>query len=354
MTEALLQVDNLKKVFLVKTEGLFGERRELCAVDGVGFSIGKGEVLGIVGESGCGKSTLARLILRLVQATAGTVLFRGEDVLRLSPARLLKLRRHMQMVFQDPLGSLNPRMSVGRIIADVLRFHRVSDHAQRIRRAREMLDLVGLGGGYFDRLPHELSGGQCQRVGIARALVLRPDLVVLDEPVSALDVSIQAQILKLLVELKQAFTLTYIFISHDIGIVRSVSDRIAVLYLGKLVEIAGAEELCRAPLHPYTQGLLRAVPVADPRTNRVNQLNGIDGDLPSPIDPPKGCRFHTRCLYAEPRCGHEVPPLFAVGGGRAVACFLHEPKRSFGRELGTSEAANRPPGAALFEAVGQA
>jgi len=354
MSEVLLQVDGLKKLFPVKSERLFGPRRTLRAVDGIGFSLGKGEVRGIVGESGCGKSTLARLILRLIEPTAGSVLLRGEDVLRLSAAGLLQLRRHLQMVFQDPLGSLNPRLSVGRTLADVLRFHRIGDAVERNRRAHEMLDVIGLGGEYFDRLPHELSGGQCQRIGIARALILRPDLVVLDEPVSALDVSIQAQILKLLLELKQAFELTYIFISHNIGIVRRVSDRIVVLYLGKLVEIAGAEELCREPLHPYTQGLLRAVPVADPRVNRVGQLAGIEGDLPSPIDPPKGCRFHTRCPHAEARCSNEEPPLFAVGGARSVACFLHEPKRSSAREVRPSGAADRPPRGALSEPVGQA
>jgi oligopeptide/dipeptide ABC transporter ATP-binding protein len=343
MSQALLRVEGLRKLYPVKSERLFGRLRELRAVDGVSFSLGKGEVLGVVGESGCGKSTLGRLILRLVEPTAGSVLFRGEDVPRLSPASLRELRRHVQMVFQDPLGSLNPRMSVGRTLVDVLGFHRIGDAAERVRRAREILDVIGLGGEYFGRLPHELSGGQCQRVGIARALILRPDLVVLDEPVSALDVSIRAQILKLLVELKQIFALTYVFISHDIGVVRLISDRIAVLYLGKLVEIAGAEELCAAPLHPYTQGLLRAVPVADPRANRVSQLAGIEGELPSPIDPPKGCRFRTRCPHAEPRCGIEEPPLFAVGATRSVACFLHEPKQAPGRESRHAVVAERPP-----------
>jgi oligopeptide transport system ATP-binding protein len=326
VTETLLEADGLRKSFPVAGGSLLGRRRVLRAVDGVSLTLRRGEVVGVVGESGCGKSTFGRLLLRLVEPTAGSLRFRGKNMLGVDAHELLELRRHIQMVFQDPVGSLNPRMTVGRALMDVLRFHRIGGVAERRRRAFSALDVIGLGAGYFARYPHELSGGQSQRVAIARALILRPDLVVLDEPVSALDVSIRAQILQLVLDLRREFDLTYVFISHDIGVVQRISDRIAVFYLGKIVEIADAKALSASPLHPYSRALLQAALVADPRVNRVANLTTIEGDPPSPVDPPSGCRFHTRCPLAEPRCAHQEPPLFQVAADRAVACFLHEAK----------------------------
>jgi oligopeptide transport system ATP-binding protein len=325
MTAALVSIDGLAKHFPQRRTRLLESPPVLRAVDGVQFEVRSGEILGIVGESGCGKSTLARLILRLLEPSGGRILFDGRDITRLSGEALRRLRRQMQLVFQDPLSSLNPRMSVGVSIAEPLRFHGIGTPEERRAQALDLLDIVGLSRSYFDRLPHEFSGGQCQRVGIARAIVLKPKLVVLDEPVSALDVSVRAQILSLLLDLRTEFGLTYVMISHDLSVVKRICDRTAVLYLGKIVELAASEALYREPLHPYTQALIKAIPSPDPVAKRVQDLGGIEGDVPSPIDPPKGCRFHTRCPHRMDICGRQEPPYREVRPGHFTTCFLHEP-----------------------------
>jgi oligopeptide/dipeptide ABC transporter ATP-binding protein len=325
MSEAFLDVRNLVKHFPVGQEGLFqGKPSLLKAVDGVSFTLARGETLGLVGESGCGKSTTARLVLRLIEATAGSVRLEGVDVLGCGKDELKQLRRQMQLVFQDPLSSLNPRMTVGDNIADPLRNHGIDTRRERRSAAEEMLQVVGLKREDFERYPHEFSGGQCQRVGIARAMILRPKLVVFDEPVSALDVSIQAQVLKLLLQLQEDFALTYIFISHDLSVIKRVCSRTAVMYLGKIVEEASSEQLYREPLHPYTQALLKAIPAPDPKKRRVEDLGGVEGDVPSPINPPKGCRFHTRCPHRMDICSQQEPPLTEKAPAHRVACFLFE------------------------------
>jgi peptide/nickel transport system ATP-binding protein len=323
MNDALVNVQSLTRRFRVGQRQLFQRATYLTAVDDISFEIRHGEVLGLVGESGCGKTTTARLVLRLVEPTHGKIWFGNTEVTALRKAELRRLRRQMQLVFQDPLSSLNPRMPVGVTIAESLRFHGIGSAAERHDRAREMLDVVGLSRQYFNRLPHEFSGGQCQRVGIARALVLRPKLVVLDEPVSALDVSIRSQILNLLLELRREFGLTYMMISHDLAVVKRVCDRTAVLYLGRIVEVADSDALYREPLHPYTRALINAIPTPDPKAKRARDLGGIEGDVPSPINLPKGCRFHTRCPHRMPICEQQDPKLTEVAPGRFVACFLH-------------------------------
>ena len=325
MSEPLLQVRGLAKHFRLKPRKLFEKPPVLKAVNGIDFDVEKGRTLGLVGESGCGKSTAARLVLRLIEPTSGEVSLDGIDILRSPRTALRALRREMQLVFQDPVSSLNPRMPVGVSIAESLRFHRVGTRAERRDEARHYLEVVGLSRDYFDRLPHEFSGGQAQRIGIARALVLHPKLLILDEPVSALDVSIRAQILNLLMELQAKFGLTYVFISHDLSVVKRVCDVTAVLYLGKIVEIAESAHLYREPLHPYTQALIQAIPVAQPGAKSVTEMGALEGDVPSPIKPPRGCSFHTRCPHAMERCRQEHPPLQSVGPGRKVACFLHDP-----------------------------
>jgi oligopeptide transport system ATP-binding protein len=325
MTQPLLQVTDLTKAFPVKGRAFFGRAAPtLKAVDGISFTLARGETLGLVGESGCGKSTTARLILRLVEPTGGSIQLDGRDLLDCSGEELRALRREMQIVFQDPLSSLNPRMSVGTNLAEPLRFHRVGTRRERLDEARRMLEVVGLQPHEFDRFPHELSGGQCQRLAIARALVLKPKLIIFDEPVSALDVSIRAQILKLLLDLQQRFSLTYIFISHDLSVVKRVSDRIAVMYLGQVVEIADSARLHAEPHHPYTRSLLQAIPLPDPRLKRIADYALLEGDLPSPANPPSGCRFHTRCAHRMARCSAEAPPLREVAADHLASCFLYQ------------------------------
>src|SRR5207244_9636337 len=298
---------------------------DIRAVDDVSFEIKRGETLGLVGESGCGKSTVGRTILRLYKPTSGRISFDGRDISKLREGELRPLRRRMQMVFQDPFASLNPRHSVGRIVGEPLRTHGLANRREAATRVRDLLRTVGLPADAAGRYPHEFSGGQRQRIGLARALALNPDFVVADEPVSALDVSIQAQIINLLEQLQEEFDLTYLFIAHDLAVVWHISDRIAVMYLGVIVEISPAEELYDNPLHPYTISLLSAVPIPDPEVEAKRETILLQGDLPSPANPPPACRFHTRCPYVQPtRCRDEVPPLRKLGEGHFVACHWAE------------------------------
>jgi oligopeptide transport system ATP-binding protein len=319
----LVEVRGLKKYFRV-TKGLLA--REVAwvrAVDDVTFSVRERETLGLVGESGCGKSTLGRTIVRLLEPTAGEILFQGRSIGGLNQRELRPLRREMQMVFQDPYASLNPRKRVGSILAAPLKIHGIGDAKDRRRRVRELLAMVGLSPEHYNRFPHEFSGGQRQRIGLARALALRPKLIVADEPVSALDVSIQSQMLNLLEDLQNAFGLTYVFIAHDLGVVRHISDRIAVIYLGRLVELSPALELYERPIMPYTEALLSAVPIPDPDVSERRERIVLKGDAPSPSDPPSGCRFHPRCRYMTEICARVEPPLVDFGGGHLAAC--HHP-----------------------------
>ncbi len=322
----LLEVRGLQVHFPI-TEGLLVERRvgAVRAVDGIDLEIAPGETLGLVGESGCGKSTAGKAILRLVPLTAGTIVFDGEDVTDIRGSSLRRLRRRMQMIFQDPYSSLDPRQSVGSILAEPLRTHGLAKGEAAVREVRRLLDAVGLPASAAGRYPHEFSGGQRQRVGIARALALRPDLVVADEPVSALDVSIQAQVVNLLEELQDSFGLTYLVIAHDLAVVRHISDRVAVMYLGHIVEVAPSDELYETPLHPYTIALLSAIPIPDPVVEERRERVLLAGDLPSSADPPAGCRFHTRCPFRQQtRCHDEVPALRELRPGHTVACHWAE------------------------------
>jgi oligopeptide/dipeptide ABC transporter ATP-binding protein len=322
---ALVEARGLAKHYPVKTGGVLRRRIvPLRAVDSVDLTIEAGETLGLVGESGCGKSTLGRLLIRLLPITAGTVRFDGVDLNGLSRSALRETRRAMQIIFQDPYGALNPRMTVEDIIQEPLLIHGARAGRETRAEAARMLDVVGLPSRALDRFPHEFSGGQRQRVGIARALVLRPRFVVCDEPVSALDVSVQAQIVNLLRDLQTDFNLTYLFIAHDLAVVRHISDRIAVMYLGKVVEVGDKKNLYETPLHPYTRALISAVPIDHParRTERRSARRGIAGDIPSPLNPPTGCRFHTRCPHAMPVCREQQPMVVIPEPGRAVACHL--------------------------------
>ena len=325
MTELLLKADHVRKYFPVGHQLLGGPgQAKVHAVDDVSLEIRTGETLGLVGESGCGKSTLGRCIVRLHDLTDGSLQFDGQDISRLSRRQLRPVRRELQMIFQDPYASLNPRKRVGAIIADPLRIHRQGGRTQIRDRVAELLNLVGLSPEHANRYPHEFSGGQRQRIGVARALALNPKLIIADEPVSALDVSIRAQVINLLDDLQEELGLTYIFIAHDLGVVRHVSTRIAVMYLGKIVELAPSEELYKSPVHPYTEALLSAVPVPDPDLAEQRTQIVLDGDVPSPVEPPPGCRFAPRCRYATEICRTEEPPLIPrLGPAHLAAC--HHP-----------------------------
>ncbi len=320
MRQPLLQVENLVRHFHREGGGFVSRGERVHAVDGVSFELHAGKTLGLVGESGCGKTSAGRVILGLDQPTSGKVRFEGGSVTGLAPAAWRALRRDMQMIFQDPVGALDPRMTVGRQIMEPLEIHGVGDANGRQRLMREMLDAVGLPEELAERYPHEISGGQQQRVGVARALILKPRLVVCDEPVSALDVSVQAQVINLLARLQREFSVAYLFISHDLKIVRHLSHRVAVMYLGQIVELADRDELFNRPLHPYTQALIAAVPVPDPVLRRKRIL--LHGDPPSPVNPPAGCRFHTRCPIAERVCREKAPVLEKAFAGHSVACHV--------------------------------
>jgi oligopeptide/dipeptide ABC transporter ATP-binding protein len=340
----LIEVQHVKKYFPIRKGVLQREVARVHAVDDVSFVVREGETLGLVGESGCGKSTLGRTIVRLLEPTEGQILFRERSIEKLGTRSLRPLRREMQMVFQDPYASLNPRKRVGSIIGDPLKIHSIGDKSSRKKQVEELLDTVGLSPEHYNRFPHEFSGGQRQRIGIARALALRPKLIVADEPVSALDVSIQSQMLNLLEDLQNEFKLTYIFIAHDLGVVRHVSDRIAVMYLGKLVELSPAEELYQRPIMPYTEALLSAVPIPDPDLARKRERIVLEGDVPSPINPPSGCRFHPRCRYATAICKEVEPPLADYGNSHLAAC--HHPLNVDAATLAAVHAAPESPAAA--------
>ncbi len=321
----ILQVRDLK-VYFPGGEGIFFRRKKsvLKAVDGVTFSVKKGKILGLVGESGCGKSTIARAILRLVEPTQGEIIFKGEDLCRLEEKKLRVMRRYLQIIFQDPYASLNPSITVGQIVGELMHIHRIARGKEKENKVKRLLQEVGLSPYHIDRYPHEFSGGQRQRIGIARTLAVNPEFIVADEPVSALDVSIQAQIINLLQELQEKFNLTYLFISHDLSVVRHISDRIAVMYLGKIVELADKDEFYHHPLHPYTQALLSAVPIPDPEVELKRKRIILSGDVPSPINLPNGCYFHTRCWKRMNVCEHQEPEFREVRSRHFVACHLYD------------------------------
>jgi oligopeptide transport system ATP-binding protein len=323
--DPLIEVSHLVKHFPIK-EGLLIDREVAAvhAVDDVSLTLHEGETLGLVGESGCGKTTLCRTIIQLIRPTSGSVRYQGKELVGLSRKELQPVRRDIQMIFQDPYASLNPRKRVGQIIGDPLRLHGLASGQQLRREVQELMDRVGLQPEHYNRYPHEFSGGQRQRIGIARALALRPKLIIADEPVSALDVSIQAQIINLLDDLQDEFDLSYIFVAHDLGVVRHVSDRIAVMYLGKLVERSPASVLYERPIHPYSVALLSAVPIPDPKANANRKPVVLEGDVPSPVDPPPACHFHTRCPWATEICSQDEPPLAEYESGQAAAC--HHPR----------------------------
>jgi oligopeptide transport system ATP-binding protein len=316
----LLEVKHLKKHFPIKG-GVFSKTiGYVYAVDDISFTLGKGETLGLVGESGCGKSTTGRTILRLIEPTDGAIYFEGQDITNLDKSAMRALRREMQIIFQDPYASLNPRMTVGSIIGEPLEIHKIAKGAEKEERVASLLQKVGLRAEDMRKYPHEFSGGQRQRIGIARALALNPKLIVCDEPVSALDVSIQAQVINLLEDLQAEFGLSYLFIAHNLNVVEHISNRVAVMYLGQIVELASGDELYKNPQHPYTEALLSAVPIPDPTVKKKRII--LEGDVPSPINPPKGCHFHTRCMYKDKICEEVEPEFKDIGGGHWVACHF--------------------------------
>jgi oligopeptide/dipeptide ABC transporter ATP-binding protein len=316
----LVEVRSLKKYFRLPGGWLTGDIRYVYAVDGVDLSVEAGEVFGLVGESGCGKTTLGRILLRLLLPTAGQVLFDGQDLSSLKGKEMRHMRQQMQIVFQNPLSSLSPRLKIEQVVAEPLITHHAVEPGELRQRIIELLEAVGLGKQHLDRFPHELSGGQCQRVAVARAMALNPRLIVLDEPTSALDVSVQAQIINLLDDLRKRYGLTYVFISHDLNVVQHISDRIGVMYLGKIVELAPADDIFASPLHPYTQALFGAIPLPD--VDNLRELTILEGNVPSPINPPSGCRFHTRCPLAQEICNQQEPKLRQIRRNRVVACHF--------------------------------
>jgi oligopeptide/dipeptide ABC transporter ATP-binding protein len=328
MAEVVIEVNNLAKYFPV-TQGLFRQKKiaDVKAVDGVSFTIHKGETLGLVGESGCGKTTLGKCVLQLIRPTFGEVLFEGKDLCELSDKELVPVRAKLQVIFQDPYDSLDPRLTALDIIGEPLLIHKTSKRKEYRERVAELMNLVGLAPYMAERYPHEFSGGQRQRLGVARALALQPEFIMCDEPLSALDVSIQAQVLNLLDDLQQKFGVAYLFISHDLSVVRHISDRVVVMYLGKVMEISNRDELYKNPLHPYTQALLSAVPIPDPAVEMKREVIVLRGEVPSPMNPPSGCVFHTRCFRAFAECSRVVPLLGDTGNEHHVACLLYETSR---------------------------
>src|SRR6201987_282145 len=346
---ALVELKHVKKYFPIRKGILQREVARVHAVDDVSFAVREGETLGLVGESGCGKSTLGRTIVRLLEPTAGEIIFEGTHIEHLGTRKMRPLRSEIQMVFQDPYASLNPRKRLGTIVSDPMRIHDLGNRSEQKQRVGEILETVGLSPEHYNRFPHEFSGGQRQRIGIARALALRPKLIVADEPVSALDVSIQSQMLNLLEDLQNEFQLTYIFVAHALAVVRHVSDRIAVMYLGKLVELSPAEELSQRPIMPYTEALLSAVPIPDPDLARKRERIVLEGDVPSPINPPSGCRFHPRCRDATGVCKEIEPPLTDYGNGHLAAC--HHPLNVDAATLAAASVAPQTPRTARSDAL---
>jgi oligopeptide transport system ATP-binding protein len=351
--DPILEVEHLVKHFPIKSGLLFDrEVASVKAVDDVSLTLHEGETLGLVGESGCGKSTLCRTIIQLLEPTSGSVKYRGNELVGVSRKKMRPVRREIQMIFQDPYASLNPRKRVGQIIGDPLQLHDLASGTQLRREVQQLMERVGLQPEHYNRYPHEFSGGQRQRIGIARALALRPKLIIADEPVSALDVSIQAQIINLLEDLQDEFNLSYIFVAHDLGVVRHVSDRIAVMYLGKIVERSPSEVLYERPIHPYSVALLSAVPIPDPKANAERTPIVLEGDVPSPVNPPSACRFHTRCPWATEICSEDEPPLADYSEGQAAAC--HHPRNVDQGQISRTEVAPDSPESASDRLPGQA